>query len=609
MNSLIRHVCLVVSVILKLGHSIELLVGRVELPEIIYQGKIEENQRKTSFYGIQYAEQPVGERRFEYSELYVPTFQNINSTENNNIKPVKYVDDPSKIIGCPQRFSEFGVWPSNRPFFTRYYKENCLSLNIFVPRIQQDEFQDDATQNLLPVLLFVHGGAYRVGYDRTYGDGELLTDQGIIVVSINYRLGYLGFLSHSNATYNLPGNYGVSDIITGLKWLHENIEYFRGDKDNITLMGQSAGAQMIQVIVANNLADDLFRRAILHSGPLLPYESRKNSDLQVEDFIEKYCEIGNSETSESIETSGNTISDLFNFGRKIKSSETTQESLKSCLQKLSLRQIRTMQILKSSFPSSFNQLAVMAMEPFTPVMDPDFGLNFQVLENFANTTKELIIGNTLDEIEFSLALAFNSYYYKLAIHGIFKPDIAEKILEKFPPICDQKWYHKSSIYAPSEACDHRGLINRILSALMWECPARKMSKFRKGETFYYNFNNNKLELLSELATKLFSRCQDYSCHGSDLSYVMSDQEFLQDRDMDLDLSRNMVQFWSNFIKYGGKKLKELGWQAYNNQTQNIQNFVGNNPSKNTDSFHKNIENDCQFWDDLDIYETWVGGNI
>lgn len=150
--------------------------------------------------------------------------------------------------------------------------EDCLTLTLHAPA---------AVSGKLPVLAWVHGGAWTAGGgDLPIYCGEKLAALGLIVVTINYRLGALGFLSHPAIG---PGNLGLRDQICALEWIRKNIGAFGGDPDNVTLAGQSAGAWSIPVYVANARTTKLFHRAIAQSapfgiGPLTPETAIRNAE-------------------------------------------------------------------------------------------------------------------------------------------------------------------------------------------------------------------------------------------------------------------------------------------------------------------------------------------
>ena len=140
--------------------------------------------------------------------------------------------------------------------------EDCLNLNIWRPQ----------GPGPYPVMIWIHGGGYYVGAgnDPQYWGDRLAKAGNLIVVTINYRLGLLGFMAHPGLreedANHTTGGYGALDQVSALKWVHDNIESFGGDPNNITIFGQSAGGASVCSMVATPLAKGLFQRAIMQSG-------------------------------------------------------------------------------------------------------------------------------------------------------------------------------------------------------------------------------------------------------------------------------------------------------------------------------------------------------
>lgn len=137
-------------------------------------------------------------------------------------------------------------------------QEDCLFVNVFTP--------DIAPANPLPVVVAIHGGAYHAGSGDWLGP-EFLLDEDVILVTFNYRVGPLGFLSLGNAEYS--GNNGLKDQLLALKWVNRNIQQFGGDVSKITLYGHSSGASSAHFHVLSAQCKGLFQRAILGSGSVL----------------------------------------------------------------------------------------------------------------------------------------------------------------------------------------------------------------------------------------------------------------------------------------------------------------------------------------------------
>ncbi len=150
--------------------------------------------------------------------------------------------------------------------------EDCLSLNVWAPREVRNA----------PVLVWIHGGSLTTGFSsQTLYDGTRLADRGIVVVSINYRLGILGYLAHPGLSAESPqkisGNYGLLDQIEALRWVKRNIPAFGGDPANVTIAGESAGALSVMYLMASPHAHDLFAKAIAQSAYMISMPELKRA--------------------------------------------------------------------------------------------------------------------------------------------------------------------------------------------------------------------------------------------------------------------------------------------------------------------------------------------
>ena len=142
--------------------------------------------------------------------------------------------------------------------------EDCLYLNIWTPASGKKNAH-------LPVMVWIHGGAFQNGFGHEIEfDGDAYAKKGIILVTLNYRLGMCGFLSHPLLTAENSGkgsgNYGLFDQLAALKWIKRNIEVFGGNPNNVTVFGQSAGAGSVQALISSPLAKGYVQRAIIQSG-------------------------------------------------------------------------------------------------------------------------------------------------------------------------------------------------------------------------------------------------------------------------------------------------------------------------------------------------------
>jgi len=211
------------------------------------------------FLGIPYAAPPVGNLRWH---------------EPEPVSPWEEVKDASSF-GAPCAQPELGEWNKRN---AESGKEDCLFLNVLTPVWP--------AKVRLPVMVWFHGGGNEGGTASSplYKDGTLV-QHGVVLVTVNYRLGVFGFLAHPALTeesaHKASGNYGLMDQIAALHWVEDNIARFGGDPTNVTAFGQSAGAQDVGLLMTSPLAKGLFQKAIAESG------SGLNPDLPTLEQAEK----------------------------------------------------------------------------------------------------------------------------------------------------------------------------------------------------------------------------------------------------------------------------------------------------------------------------------
>ena len=209
------------------------------------------------FKGIPYAKAPVGELRWKAPVEMDPWEGTYKADTFRNMCMQELPQAEHPFMG---RFhKEF----YNNPEFVPGMGEDCLYLNIWVPEHEEGE--------KLPVAFWIHGGGFGGGYSSELEfDGEAYCQKGVILVTVNYRVNIFGFFAHSwldaENERQVSGNYGILDQIAALKWVEENIESFGGDKENISVFGQSAGSMSTQVLCSSKLTGNLISKAILQSG-------------------------------------------------------------------------------------------------------------------------------------------------------------------------------------------------------------------------------------------------------------------------------------------------------------------------------------------------------
>ena len=222
----------------------------VRIKSGLLKGVVDAERDVAAFKGIPYAAAPVG--RLRWREPQPPaTWEGVRNADSFGASCTQPLNNCA-----PPYTAEFSV--------TDATSEDCLFLNVWTPA--------RSASDRLAVLVYIHGGAgIRGSGSVPVYDGEALAKKGIVVVTINFRLGILGGMGHPQLTAESPhhvcGNYGMLDIIAALKWVHENIAAFGGDPSKVTLCGQSSGCMAMHYLMTSPLTKGLFRGAIAVSFP------------------------------------------------------------------------------------------------------------------------------------------------------------------------------------------------------------------------------------------------------------------------------------------------------------------------------------------------------
>ncbi|KAH8420855.1 hypothetical protein KR222_006890, partial [Zaprionus bogoriensis] len=210
-------------------------------------GRVRGLQRKTlydeelyyAFEGIPFAKPPLGELRFR-APIPPEPWQDIRDCTYPRSKPI-------------QRHMVMHIVEGS---------EDCLYLNVYAKQLKSEK--------PLPVMVWIYGGGFQIGEaSRDIYSPDYFMKKDIVLVTLNYRLGPLGFLSLADRDLDVPGNAGIKDQVLALRWVYDNIAHFNGDQTNITLMGVSAGAASVQILMTTEKTRGLFHKAIIMSGSSL----------------------------------------------------------------------------------------------------------------------------------------------------------------------------------------------------------------------------------------------------------------------------------------------------------------------------------------------------
>jgi len=225
----------------------------------LIEGAFSEDGQVVSFLGVPYAQPPVGEKRWKAPVAVEPWAGILSCQEFGNSAPqgTMTLEPGTRVMCYGQEYILSGNDPVN---------EDCLYLNVWKP--SNTQMKD------MPVLVIVHGGSFTGGSGRVpVLNGENMAKDGVIVVTINYRVGIFGFLAHPELCAEDPngrsGNYGIMDQIAALQWVRDNIAAFGGDPAKVTVAGESAGAWSVSLLCQTPETEGLFSQAIAMSGALM----------------------------------------------------------------------------------------------------------------------------------------------------------------------------------------------------------------------------------------------------------------------------------------------------------------------------------------------------
>jgi Carboxylesterase type B len=211
-----------------------------------------ETEGVLAWYGIPYAEPPIGDLRFKRAQP-VKSWKGVKDCTN-------YGNDPVQFIGQREKESE-----------------DCLNLNIWAPKEAKK----------LPVLVWIYGGGFHFGYnsDLSYDGAQMAASGGILRVNINFRIGPLGYYDFNQYDDSFDTNCALSDQIEALRWVQDNIEAFGGDPYNITIAGESGGGCAVYNLLASPAAKGLYQKAIAQSGLPRASGGRSYTQLIIPEFL------------------------------------------------------------------------------------------------------------------------------------------------------------------------------------------------------------------------------------------------------------------------------------------------------------------------------------
>ncbi|XP_026726295.1 juvenile hormone esterase-like [Trichoplusia ni] len=231
----------------------------LDTPQGPVRGRRDPNSDIYAFYNIPYVTQPLNEDKYKPA-LPAPVW-------------TKPFDAVNKHVICPQPTFHIDLMPKHMVM-----QEDCLIANVFVP---------DTRKKNLSVLVYVHGGAFVMGYGEMFSGKRLIEKKDVVLVTFNYRLGIHGFLCLG--TDDVPGNVGMKDQVALLRWVQKNIASYGGNPNDVTIAGYSAGSASVDLLMLSKSAEGLFHRVIPESGGNLAAFSIQRDPLEIaKDYAKRY---------------------------------------------------------------------------------------------------------------------------------------------------------------------------------------------------------------------------------------------------------------------------------------------------------------------------------
>ena len=457
-----------------------------------------ESKGVITWYDIPYAKPPINDLRWK-APRSLSDSSSIIKDKNNNF--------------CVQRPSSLGGASGEGEFIGT---EDCLYLDVRKPKNSNKK---------LPVMFWIHGGGNTSGLKDIYDFSGLVKKEGVIVVSINYRLGPFGWFSHPSIQNFQSGidktsNFGTLDIIKALEWVNNNIESFGGDKENITIFGESAGGHNTLSLLVAPQAEGLFHKAISQSG----YTTSVSYDVAYRGKDKNIDYINSQEVIQKINDDFNNLEEI---------------------------RYKIMSMSAYDFYSYYRNDALREIPLMTNdgIVIPDYGLN-KALKNPINKSIPVIAGSNRDEVKLWIgtALYFVQPEYSIigSIFGIPRIKIVnEDAFEAFN-------YYRSS------AWQIRGVIE----------PLNNLATAGATDLYAYRFDwdDHRRRPIADFK-KIIG-----AAHATEIPLLAGNNKLVGNYGFIIYpngpskkfTSKNMMKFWSNFAKYGnpGISSNNITWSKY-----------------------------------------------
>ncbi|XP_015009315.2 esterase B1 isoform X1 [Drosophila erecta] len=466
-----------------------------------------------SFKGMRYGAPPTGARRFRAAEPE---------------KPWSGIRDASREgQSCPHK---------NMILDTFKGDEDCLFVNVFTTQMPKDE--ESAEQPKLPVMVWLHGGGFSFGSGNSFLYGpDYLVAEDIVLVTLNYRLGPLGFLT---AGPDAPGNQGLKDQVLALKWVRDNIAAFGGDPSQVTIFGESAGASSVQLLLLSPQAKGLFHRAISQSGSALnPWSMSASSSQRAARLAANLGYVG-----------ANRTEDILDFLRRVPAMKLVEAAPTTITAEDQRNNIGLPFVpVVEGYWNQDSQEEQFYEEPFLTQHPSDMYHS----QNFNSDVAYMTGYNTHEAMLFIRRLRKNPQLLSIIENdfGRLVPQDLNVTQSHDRVTREIRSFYLGSKHVGIESVDEMiALLTDLMFLQGIRRTARNHAKFGNAPVYMYRFS---FDGSLGLYKRMLGIPRPGVCHGDELGYLFKFGFFnlsLDPKSMEVQVKNRMVRMWTNFAKYG-----------------------------------------------------------
>eukprot|EP01084_Bolivina_argentea_P042425 78216_1 len=518
------------------------------------------NDMGRSFTSIPYAQPPIPENNLRFR----------NPIEPNSWTPS--VLNATTI--APQcMMSECGEWSITCYASTEaVMSEDCLYLNIYTPPFT-------TSQDPLPVMFWIHGGTYKHQWSGSalYEGQTMANLNNVIVVTINYRIGSLGFFY--DPSNGFEGNYGYFDQLLALNFVHENIEYFGGDKAKTVLFGNSAGAMSVATLLMN-ASNTMYSGAIMQSNPFgLPFRMNDSWQKVPSTYVEYTGCDDSSQGIASCLRSQVTANELIEAQKQVEGDTLANCKWFDCY------------FIHMFLPwtPTFKTKALPQVQPLLGIQSGEYNTQVPIIIGSTKDEGVVFIYDLLNSIHGSYEVGLCKDEYESLVHAIMGTEYGDKIIAQYAqyePTCSQG--------------DYRPLLSRIAGEFWFVCAARNAtqsistSSSTKVWKYHYNYLY-KFAADEYFGDNIYCDGEDGNvCHGAELP-IMFESATLNFTKQERDLSDVMQQCWTNLAL---SQEPGVGWKEYNQRQQWTKVFTEEATNEMQMRYEESNDIDCEFYDDM-----------